>query len=137
MYLDCSSREIWSHFLRCPPHRSIWNYATDTVRVRVVPISPITLHDYVASKCHPEFILAPKPWAAFRNSFTTFPCSLMTLCPMNFSPMYLLYFLRIFSTYLSTKHQMTKSIIPIPIYLFSTLMIKPISFKQFADAGFV
>ena len=82
-----------------------------------------------------RFGQALKPWAAFTISSATIPCNLLTDCLMNFSPIYLVSSLRIFSTILFTEVQMTKLIIPIAFYLLSTPMITPIFFKQIADAG--
>ena len=78
---------------------------------------------------------APKPWAVFTSSSATICCNLLTLCSMSFSPIYLPYSHRIFSTILFTTVQMTTPILPIPIFLLSTPMIPPIFFKHFVNAG--
>ena len=72
-----------------------------------------------------SFAQAPRRWAVYTNPSATILCNLLTYCSMNSSPIYVPYFLRIFSNILSTKVQMTKPIIPIPIFLFSTPMITP------------
>ena len=101
---------------------------------------PLTLFGFVLPRFHQQlsnpmptvspiskFALAPKPWAAFTNSYATIPSVHLIRCSMNFSLNYLPASLRIFSTILSMTIRMMILTIPTLIYLLSTPTIQPFS----------
>ena len=77
----------------------------------------------------PKFASAPRKWAVFTNSSAITLLPLLIRCPMNFSPTYLPAPPRIFLVRLLLHTQMLTPILPIPLYLLSTPMSQPISFK--------
>ena len=101
---------------------------------------PLTLFEFVSPRFHLQlsyrmsianpisnFTSAPKPWAAFKNSYATTVSAFRILCSMNFSLISLPASPRIFSTIFSMKIQMMTPIMPTPIHLLSTPTIQPIS----------
>ena len=83
---------------------------------------------YVANHIS-ELATAPRPWAAFTNIYATTLSILMTRCPMNSSHISLPASPRIFPTILSVTTRVMTPIIPTPIYMLSTPIIRPISFQ--------
>ena len=76
----------------------------------------------------PKFASAPKPWTAFTNFHLTTLIILIIRCSLNFSLIFLPAS-RIFSTILFMTIRVMTPIIPTPIYLLSTPVIRPISLE--------
>ena len=74
-----------------------------------------------------KFASAPKPWAAFTNSYATTLSAFRVRCSMNFSLIFLPASPCIFSTMLSMQIRMLTLTIPTPIYLLSSPTIQHIS----------
>ena len=76
-----------------------------------------------------RFASAPKPWAAFTNSYATTLLTFRVRCSIDFSFISLPSSRRIFSTIFSLKIRMMTANIRTPIYLLSSPTIQPISLK--------
>ena len=100
----------------------------------------LTLFEFVSTQFHLQlsnqmsianpisfFASAPKPWAAFTNTYATISSVHLISCSMNLSLLSLPASPRVFSTILSMKIKMMTSVIPTPIYLLYTPTIQPIS----------
>ena len=109
---------------------------------------PLTLFGFASPRFHlqlsnpmptvipiSKFALAPKPWAAFKNSYATILSFHVIRWSMN-SLIYLPASLRIFSTILSMTIRMMIPTIPTLIYLLSTPTIQPSS-PNFSKMMFV
>ena len=90
---------------------------------------PVSLTTMSVANQIPNFASAPKTWAAFTIFPTITLVILMIRCSVDFSLISLPASPRIFSTILSLEIRMMTPIIPTPIYLLSTPMIRPISLE--------
>ena len=86
---------------------------------------PVRLATLPVANQIPTFASAPKPWAAFTNS----PAKTVVILMICYSMVSLPAFSSLFSTILSMKIQVMTPIIPTPVYLFSTPVIRPISLE--------